>query len=458
MEDSTAIAGALTALDHRRLRQKEAPVNEPLNAIDSDAVLLHVGMPKTGTTALQNVAAARRDDLLAHGVRYPGKKQNHSAAVFSLMGRRPGWADGPGRPGAPSIKRWAQLVREVHAETERRVLISHEFLGEMRPFQIERVMAEIDRPIRVVMAVRALPSLLSSSWQQFLKNGMEASFDEWLDSVLNDPGPSRLTPIFARRLDVATNIEQWSSAVGSENFTLIVLDPNDRGLLTRTFEQLLALPDRFLNPQWLSGGQQNRSFSLPEAEFLRSMSAALKTFDGMTWPHYKSLIKFGAMERVLRNRVPAAAEPKIVAPAWAIDDVVERAHQQIQRIHDSQVTIVGSLDGLARTPKDSTPHPWDPSRLPTDIAEEAVLGVVSAAMGRGPLFSPDLGTPAPALAPPEPPVAPEPEPVVVRTVAQATRGISTRDLTLTVLRRVRRRAARLVSRTIPDTPRSGRHV
>jgi len=59
-------------------------------AIPENSVLLHVGLPKTGTTALQNAAANQRAALLEHGVRYPGDRHNHSNASFSVAGGHEG--------------------------------------------------------------------------------------------------------------------------------------------------------------------------------------------------------------------------------------------------------------------------------------------------------------------------------------------------------------------------------
>ena len=47
-------------------------VPESSAAIPERALLLHIGPHKTGTTAIQGLLAAARDDLAAHGVTYPG--------------------------------------------------------------------------------------------------------------------------------------------------------------------------------------------------------------------------------------------------------------------------------------------------------------------------------------------------------------------------------------------------
>ena len=49
-------------------------------------VLLHIGPPKTGTTALQHSLAQARPQLKAQGVLYPGKRFSHWTPSCSALG------------------------------------------------------------------------------------------------------------------------------------------------------------------------------------------------------------------------------------------------------------------------------------------------------------------------------------------------------------------------------------
>lgn len=48
--------------------------------------LLYIWPMKTGTTAVQAAAREQRQNLLDHGVRYPGTKLNHRSALGALLG------------------------------------------------------------------------------------------------------------------------------------------------------------------------------------------------------------------------------------------------------------------------------------------------------------------------------------------------------------------------------------
>ena len=52
--------------------------------VADDAVLVHIGPYKTGTTAIQAVLAGHRTDLEQHGVSYPGEGNRHAREGWSL--------------------------------------------------------------------------------------------------------------------------------------------------------------------------------------------------------------------------------------------------------------------------------------------------------------------------------------------------------------------------------------
>ncbi|MDE0975237.1 MAG: hypothetical protein OSA11_09165, partial [Candidatus Nanopelagicales bacterium] len=62
-----------------------------VSPIAPDGVLLHVGVHKTGTTAIQAALADSRRELTFRDVRYPGKLQAQHRAALALLGRPWGW-------------------------------------------------------------------------------------------------------------------------------------------------------------------------------------------------------------------------------------------------------------------------------------------------------------------------------------------------------------------------------
>ena len=79
--------------------------------------------------------------------------------------------------------------------------------------------------VECVIGLRNLGRLLPSSWQQYLKYGLDMGYERWLTGVFDNNG--KATPSFWRRNDHADVIGRWAAAVGPENVTVMVLDGLD---------------------------------------------------------------------------------------------------------------------------------------------------------------------------------------------------------------------------------------
>ena len=80
-------------------------------ALPPSSIALHVGVHKTGTTALQAALADARPELIQRGVLYPGKKAAHHGAALGLMERSWGWKDRGGE--ANSRAAFDKLARQA---------------------------------------------------------------------------------------------------------------------------------------------------------------------------------------------------------------------------------------------------------------------------------------------------------------------------------------------------------
>src|SRR4051794_23293209 len=104
--------------------------------LPADAVLVHIGMHKTGTTAIQTLLAARRAELKAYGIAYPGPRGDHhsQARALTQLPVGPGGVD-----KAPPPEAWVELAAAV-TEDRARVVLSSEFFSGARE----------DKPARLV--------------------------------------------------------------------------------------------------------------------------------------------------------------------------------------------------------------------------------------------------------------------------------------------------------------------
>lgn len=355
------------------------PNDAKFSPIAPGSVLLHVGMPKSGTTALQFAAAMQRDRLLDLGVLYPGREHSHSKASYAVANRRRGWSTGRGRAEVPDIAHWQDVVEAVTTETRRRSLVSHEYFAEHPPEVCERVVRDLGDQTSVVFTVRNQPSLLASSWQESLKTGLTEPFEDWLKRMLLPETENAPLTSFHRRIALADAITKWSALVGPENTYVIVLDPKNRKLSSRAFESLLDLPEDTLGDVPLTGRQENRSLTQIESEVARLSNRQIKQLDDVTWNRYSAIHKRGAVNRLLVHRTPPPDELRLRPPRWAADLMAERSAAQAAQIAALGVNVLGDLDGISSPTAALDELPPAPNQVPIDIAVDLEFGAFEAA-------------------------------------------------------------------------------
>ncbi len=357
------------------------PQARSIEPIPPGSRLLHIGIPKSGTTSLQYAAAANRAELLTRGVRYPGHEINHRLAVSSLMARPLGWKGMGASTPAPRV--WQSLQAEVESDPERRAFISHEFACESDDEQAGRFVRALGPSrIQIAISLRGFADLLGSSWQQAVKSGDQRTFDRWLKVVLADDAATR-SPVFHRRNDQAVLIERWCRLVGPGRVTVVIADKRHPEQLIDAFEDLLALPRGLLDDRPKGGYAANRTLSAPEAELIRRLNQQIRG-RAFSWPRYTQLIREGVIARLLERRSPGPDEPRTTLPAWAVEPAQQRARAYTEALIASGCRIVGDPAALCE-PARSGPAP-DVDQLPMDAAVEALTGLLSATDGMGAFF------------------------------------------------------------------------
>ena len=339
--------------------------------------LVHIGFPKTGTTSLQYALDTTRDELGGYGVAYPGTERYHKAAGVYI-------SEAIGRRGDPPAKEsdWTKLVEQASEATDKRVMISSEWLAETPVHGVERVIADLGGvgKVHVVATLRPLVKIMPSAWQQYLQNGNRVPYEKWLKGMLVTEPYEWPTPSFWRRHRHGEILERWAKAAGPDNVTVIVVDSRDHGLLLRQFEAMLGLPDGFLKPQ--PPETDNRSLSWPEAEMLRLVNKTVRERD---WPDavFRSIVRLGVVERLSSLKPEAADLPKIGMPAWAAERASALGAADAATISGLGIRVIGDLDSLGRMPTDSSIADRPPALVPAGIAAEAILAAIQASIEYG---------------------------------------------------------------------------
>ena len=355
-------------------------------------ILLHIGVPKTGTTAVQtalNELDQIGEGLAGYGVAMPGTPLEQARAALSVLEQSVNWSQ-EGRPTSPN--HWPRMAARLQAAQTgaRTALLSSEYLCEAPPATIERISRELGPDVRVVITLRPLSRILPSAWQQYLKSGHQLRYPSWLKAVLATPPKATVTPSFWRRHDQGAVIERWAEGFGADRLTVVVLDPDDRQLLFGAFEDLLGLPEGVLKPG--PTARQNRSMTAAEAELFRRLNAVLRRQE-LPWPDYAHLVRYGAILRTVEQLTPAQDAPLMATPPWALDRAEALGREYAERIGALQargLTVVGDLKHLAERPADPVEAAGPTDQVPVEVAVQALLGAMSRSIHGTAFFADEM--------------------------------------------------------------------
>ena len=173
-------------------------------------VVLHIGLPKTGTTFLQTTMWHNRPLLRQQGVLYPGRHRLNHYNAFQEVRR--------GDSGGA----WSALVSELAGWPEVG-LVSHEFFSMCSTAQVERVVADLSpAEVDLVVTVRSYVRQFPAVWQEALKMGGSASFDEFMD----DAFAGRLRGAWGwASQDVPRVLERWACGVPTGRIHVVTVPP-----------------------------------------------------------------------------------------------------------------------------------------------------------------------------------------------------------------------------------------
>lgn len=345
-----------------------------LRAPEDLRVLLHVGVPKTATTAIQTCLAASRPELLERGVLYPGRKPNQHAAIRRLITALDADPD-----ESPDTTAWNRIARAVRRH-DGRSCVSDEFAAVASPRAARRIVEDLGGDgVHVVITLRPLEQLLPSMWQEDLKHGVTTALGPWLDDVARGPRPERgdahLFWYVHDHLNVARN---WLSAVTPDRLHLVVVDRARPDDVFDTFSRLLGLPAGFLDPR--SSTRANRSLSMPEAEALRGLVLRL-TRTGPLSPDTVRHLRAG-INHMVENRRPGDDETRIGVPVRHVLAIRHESQRIVEGLARLGVDVVGDLASLCPTHEPVDAELADVTSMSLDAAVLLLEGLTLARLHR----------------------------------------------------------------------------
>jgi hypothetical protein len=321
-------------------------------------VVLHVGVPKSGTTYLQGLLAANRDLLKNAGILYPFV---HPGAMFKGAVEVRGSHEKFGLTAADVEGEWLALCERAQ-EHEGTTIISHEVLAGANRQQIRTALeplAGID--IHIVVTARDLGRQAVAHWQEEVKLGATFSFAEFEETQLRaDTGPGLgpddggIRPHFWYAQDFADCLDRWAGRMGEGRAHLVPLPrpgvPAEE--LWHRFASAAGIPARAIDTS--HHAPANPSLGVAEIALLRAVNAELG--DRLDRRTYLQRVKRDYAEGTLAAR----PGPRPRSPYDLGELFQEKTARWLQQVADQHVVIHGDPADLAPVlAEDGDPRPDD---------------------------------------------------------------------------------------------------
>lgn len=179
-------------------------------------VYVHVGPPRTGTTAVQQLLWNNREELLSEGICYPHRRRGmHFAAATDLV-----YGANVPRGETPRDGAFEELTHEILAH-DGPVVVSHERLSSSDDAAVARLRdALAGRDLHVVYTIRDLVALTLSGYYGVLKRGSRLTLDEHVAKAVAGRPRERAWKTTAGR-----SLRLWGAAVPPDRMHVVTVPP-----------------------------------------------------------------------------------------------------------------------------------------------------------------------------------------------------------------------------------------
>ncbi|MDQ2623691.1 MAG: hypothetical protein M3Y20_00885 [Actinomycetota bacterium] len=321
--------------------------------------LVHVGPPKTATTSIQASFHASRKELKKHSVRYAGKSRHSRSAATAVAMEKLSVEF-----TRKALDQWEDLAREMRESDARITVLSSEGLSYADEVRGAAITEAVGGNAQVVITMRSPARMVPSVWQQRVRRGSAQTLDGWVRQVFDRDADGALTDAhYWKRFGLEELIATWSAVVGSENVTVVIVDPRDHAMAYHAFEQLLGVPRGTLTQV---KAMANESFPFAELETIRTFNEAFYAAGGTRKIWLRTIRKRGFGEfKYGEEKLPGA---KVEVPRWVAEAGNEVARGWIPLLEQHPGRVIGDPANLLE----------DPARYAEDVPVPATVPISSA--------------------------------------------------------------------------------
>lgn len=331
-------------------------------------VLLHVGTPKTGTSAFQHALFVERESLRERGVLYHAERfDEHFIAALDLMELPWGGLE------REAIGAWDRLAAAIRAWPGT-AIVSHEILGRANRLQVGRAMASLgDAEVHVVLTARDLVRQLPAEWQENIKHRRTLRYEQFLDAVRDPARTKEIAQWFWGVQEVPDILGRWGEGLPAAHVHVVTLPPagSAPGLLTDRLSDAFGLDATTMTA---TTDRANASLGVAESALVRQLN---KRLGGGVLPnhYYRELVR----ELLVHQNLGVRREsPRLTVPpdvhAWARDLSLQWTGEIAERGYD----VIGDLGDLVAPER---PEPFANPDLPDpDQLAEAGLRALTASV------------------------------------------------------------------------------
>jgi hypothetical protein len=324
-------------------------------------VLLHVGVPKTGTSFMQHWLLAHREALLDQGICYPADRfDEHFLAALDLMELTWGGLE------KQAVGAWDRLAERARSFAGT-VIVSHEILAYASTEQARRAVASFgdDAEVHVVVSARDLARQIPAEWQENVKHRRTIGYHDFLAKITDPRRRGELASWFWGVQEVPDVLDRWGHELPADRVHLVTVPrpgaPPD--LLWRRFACVFGLDSDAFDPD-LNGSAQaraNPSLGVPESALLRRVNVRVNSAD-LANADYRQFVRELLAHRTLATRTGSA---RLSLPEDRRGWVEEVSRAWVEVLSDKGYHVVGSLDELLPAPVGAFIDP--------DAADEAAV-------------------------------------------------------------------------------------